>query len=264
MSGEEYKMGADTAEGIGADYNVASVIRVPKGSGADVQVAVWSSNQIDPWTYGLNLNCLGRFYCDAEIAVEVNNFQTARDVLQTYCQYPNLYMEKNRGAQNQHTGRVGFLSNRKTKKELWSIMRRWLDSRLIEIRDRGTAEELKTFNKDDDGKTGAAKNFFDDRLIALMIALFIAHEGDWDETYSNVKLKKILTLENCEYVSRCLGCMALWPVGHPRESRLCPQCGCLRIETGANPRNEQHVVPPPLVDDTFGDLDSYYGGAESA
>jgi hypothetical protein len=231
MNGAKYVIGADVSEGIGKDYSVASVIRVTDY--ADYQVAVFARNDIDPYSFGELLNRIGRFYNEAMIATEINRYDTAENTLRIHLQYPNCYLSKNTNSENFISKRFGWLTSVGTKPRLYNTLRKRLDMRLAYIRDKFTFEELKWFRKDDDSaQAKAAEGFHDDRIMALMIAMYTAHEGDWDENAGIVQIKVPLTLETAPWIFTCRAreCGYVWPGASAGEYRRCVKCASMWIE----------------------------------
>lgn len=234
--GSQYVIGADVSEGIGKDYSVASVIRVNPHGGADAQVAIYARNDIDTVSYAEVLNRLGRFYNEALIAVEVNKYDTTETFLRLNLGYPNCYISKNVNSENVITKRFGWVttggpSGGGTKPRLYQTLRKRLDMKLLFIRDKFTVSEISTFRKDEEsGKTGAAKGMHDDRIIATMIAEYVAHELDWDESSGIIHIKVPLTLDTAPWIFHCKGCDLIWPAASTQEYDQCPKCRCMWVE----------------------------------
>jgi hypothetical protein len=241
-----YVMGGDPAHGNGgeADYAVGSVIKVPS-QGADIQVAVFRSNNTDPVEQAMIWNFLGRHYNNALLAVEANKLDMVASDLRTKWNYPNLYRERNvtTGAA---TGRYCWITDEKSKPRIYLHMRRWLKQKLFEPRSRNFAEEMKFFRKEDteSDKAGAIRKFKDDEVMATQIAEYVAHENDWDENLGMVRVKNELTLQNCTWHMACTACTQQWPSNYIASEKTCPYCGSMHISARQNPDYEKPVEEP--------------------
>lgn len=171
-----YAIGGDTA-GTGQDYFTAKVICNIDGR----TVATLRKQRIDDDLYGDQMYCLGKYYHDAIIGIEINYSRQPIRVLRDYS-YPNLYMrEKVDGITKKVEMDYGFQTTTKTKPiiiaELVSIMR---ENSSLEV-DRETLKEMTTFVKKDNGKQEAIDGSHDDLVMALAIAHFISKQytHDW-------------------------------------------------------------------------------------
>jgi hypothetical protein len=68
---------------------------------------------------------------------------------------------------------------------LWQTARKFLKDRLWVVRDPVFYEEMQTFQKEspEDRGASAEESFNDDVVMAGIIALYTAHELDWDENF---------------------------------------------------------------------------------
>ncbi|MBO4982887.1 MAG: hypothetical protein J6D23_02420 [Clostridia bacterium] len=167
-----YVIGADTA-GCGEDYFTAKVLDNTNGR----CVATLRVKHIDEDLFAEQLYCLGTYYNNAFIAVEINYSRHPVRVLHDLG-YTNLYSQ---GLQNKSISlpehRYGFLTTSSTKpiiiSNLVAIMRESID---LET-DRETLKELSSFVRGVGGKTGAASGSHDDLVMASAIAHYIG--GDY-------------------------------------------------------------------------------------
>ncbi len=228
-----YCIGADVAEGLGgeADHSVGFVLKISKTGGADEQVATFRSNMIDPVAFAQVLNFMGRMYNEALMCIELNRYDTCGNWVRFQCQYPNLYRWKHLDSINPLSNKLGWLTTAATKPRLYQTLKRWLQFKLILLYSRNLAAELKTFTKDDYEERGASSESgsYDDEAIACMIALYCAHEGDWDENMGQIGMKRELTMEEAPWRMRCKACDLEWP-SHNGIDRNCPRCKCMVIE----------------------------------
>ncbi len=253
--GRKYVIGGDVAEGLGGEgnYSVAFVMMIGDGSDPDEQVATYRSNDIDPIGFAQNITFLGHFYNKALVAVEGNKYDTAAMWVQETLAYPNCYRERLAGSGNSSV-KVGWQTTEKSKRRLYTTMKRWLEYRQLKVRSRNFAEEMKTFKREDNEKGGAAgtlsaaRGFFDDELMAGMIALFVAHAGDYDENLGYIAMKAELTMDSAQWHMRCASCQNRWPAETLQSQNNCPNCRSMHISGVKNPQYQVNI--------TLEDLDS--------
>jgi hypothetical protein len=243
-----YVVSGDVAEGLGGtnDYSVAQVIKVDKHGGADEQVAEFASNTIDPEAFADLLSLLGRLYNDALLASELN--ATAGGIvshsLRVKLQYPNLYRPLRAAHINAEGGSlIGWKTTNVTKPTIYLAFRKALESRMLCVRCKFTVTEINNFRKDDQGsRSMGAMTGHDDRVMALMICYFVAHERDWDEDGGTVRYRTPLTVESAPYIFNCLGCGHLWPGATPKEYDHCPACGTMHVAASSQESPEPYVT----------------------
>ena len=164
-----YVIGADTA-GSGEDYFSAKIIDNESGK----CVATLHKKHFDEDLFAHQLYCLGKYYFDALIGVEIN-FSTHPIRVLRSLGYKNLYKPNARfGSVDTDSEKFGFMTTAITRpiiiSNLVSIMR---DNVYLET-DRETLMEMSTFIKRSDGKSAAADGAHDDLVMASAIARFIA------------------------------------------------------------------------------------------
>lgn len=246
-AGAKYYIGVDVSEGLGGncDYSVASVIKLSRGGlGQTYQVAVWRSNTINPQDFAEQLNFLGHIYNTCEISVEVNRFDTTSTWLRMNCQYPYLYRWKHIDSLNIMSNKIGWFTNQISRPRLHQNFRRFLEYEMFFVRSRITAEEMKNFVKDDydDRTAGADSDSHDDELIATMIALWCAYEGEYDETRGFIPLNREPNQENSEYKFECQVCNHVFfgdrskipEEGDFKNQMKCPKCNSIRVQLSVN------------------------------
>ncbi len=232
----EYCVGADVSEGLGGefDYSVGSVLKINRNGGQDEVVAVFRSNLIDPIAFAQVLNFIGRTYNEAIMAVEVNRYDSCMSWMRFQLQYPNLYQRKYMDLLNPQPNKVGWLTSPISKPRLYQTMKRWLQHKLIVSYSRNFAAEIKTFTKDEDERSATAEGgSHDDECIGTMIALYCAHEGDWDDSLGQMNVKRELTMDSAPWHMACSACQLIWPA-HNNTDKNCPRCGCMVISGKAN------------------------------
>ena len=165
-----YVLGGDTA-GTGADFYTGKVISNLNGK----TVATLHKQYIDEDLYAEQMYCLGMYYHEALIGIEINYSRQPTRILQKKYSYPNLYMrERLNGASDKVILDYGFETTSRTKPiiigELVSIMR---ETPWCEV-DEATLKEMTTFVKKDNGAMEALNGCHDDLVIAKAIAHFIS------------------------------------------------------------------------------------------
>lgn len=168
-----YVIGADTA-GSGEDYFCAKVLDNTCGR----CVATLHIKNIDEDLFAHQLYCLGKYYLDALIGVEINYSRQPTRVLFDLG-YKNLYSPspKSSSKENCH----GFLTTSLTRpiiiSNLVSIMRQNLE---LET-DRDTLLEMTTFVKQANGRPSASSGSHDDLVMASAIAHYISQSYEHKE-----------------------------------------------------------------------------------
>lgn len=173
---DTYTIGADTAMGVrGGDYSVAQVLDSKKR-----QVAVWRGH-VNPDHYATILYELGKFYNMAQIIPENNNHgiltctRLGRDMA-----YPNIYLTTTVDKLTEKESiTLGFTTNVKTKPLVIDQLRATLRDGELELNDRTTIEELRTYIVTETGSMEAEPQCFDDCVTSLALANHI-HEGSFE------------------------------------------------------------------------------------
>lgn len=165
--GVPYVIGGDPA-GEGSDYFVAQVIDNRTGE----QVAVLR-HQTDEDLYTKQIYCLGKFYNDALIGIEVNISTYSTRELQRL-RYSNQYVREApddyRGAVRHAYGYRTTHGNRKAM--IWKLVEEVREdaSRFV---DEDTLNEMITFVRDENMKEQADAGAHDDCVMALCICFAI-------------------------------------------------------------------------------------------
>ena len=172
---ERYVIAADVGMGVKRDWSVAQVLDTKKR-----QVATWRG-QVDPDHYATILLYLGRYYNEARIAVESNNHGILTCVrLGKDFSYPDFYQDTVYDKViDAETTRLGFNTNVKTKPLIIDQLRASIRGDEIEIYDRDTLEEMRSYIVTESGAMEAERGCHDDCVMSLAIANHI-HEGIWD------------------------------------------------------------------------------------
>ena len=165
--GVPYVIGGDTA-GTGTDKFVGQVIDNRTG----VQVAVLH-HQFDERMYAKQMYCLGMYYNEALIGIEVN-YSTYPELKLEELGYRNLYT---RERPDTYTGELkkafGFRTDRLTRPVIIDGLKDVALNSLACITDYETLGEMLTFVYDEQWRAQAEEGEHDDLVMALAIAYYI-------------------------------------------------------------------------------------------
>lgn len=169
-----YAIGGDTA-GEGSDWFTAKVV----DNITQKTVATYRKQRTADDLYAEQIYCLGRYYNDALVAIEVNfSYEPTKRLLN--CGYPNvLNREKVDAITNQVEQKFGFRTSSATRPVIISeLKRKWRESQgTIEV-DVETLREMLTFVANESGKPEALAGKHDDLVMALAIAHYASDRGD--------------------------------------------------------------------------------------
>lgn len=161
--GVPYVIGGDTA-GTGSDYFAAHVIDNRTGE----QVAV-VHHQFGERAFAEQIYCLGRYYNDALVGLEVN-YSTYPQELLEWLGYPRLYV---RERLDTYTGKItpayGFRTTAQSRALIVDGLRDVARYHLDTIRDYDTLGEMLVFVYDKNWKPQAENGEHDDLVMALAI-----------------------------------------------------------------------------------------------
>ncbi len=175
--GVPYVIGADTS-GDGSDYFVAQVLDNRTGQ----QVAVLRA-QYDEDEFARQMFCLGMYYNEALIGVEVN-FSTHPVKELQRLEYPHQYV---RAVEDDFRGRMrhsyGFRTDRQTRPVMIAQLVAEVRDHPENIVDRDTLEEMETFVRNENMKAEAELGAHDDCVMSLAIAHYIRPQQTKDVRY---------------------------------------------------------------------------------
>lgn len=175
-----YVIGADTA-GEGSDYFVAQVI--DNYTGEEVAII---RQRTDEDLFTKQLFCLGKYYNDALISVEVNFSSKPVNDLSMWG-YPKQYMrERYDQISKKKEKRYGFRTDRGSKPYIINNLIQIARENIEHINDVTTLKEMLTFVKDEGSKFGAMQDYHDDTIMALAIA----HEARTQQRYKKAEKSK--------------------------------------------------------------------------
>jgi hypothetical protein len=171
--GHIYVMGVDVAKGVGKDYSVIQVIDITDT--LYKQVAVYSSNTIDPFDFCGKVKEIGDMYNYAYAAIENNTYghEVCRNLWEEHC-YENLFKE------GHGRGNYGIVSSVKSKAMATSVLKRQLEQKKLLINDKKTLKELFGFieiRPNIYGCEGSKEH--DDRVMALCWACYFTQSRFW-------------------------------------------------------------------------------------
>ena len=167
-----YVLGGDTA-GTGEDYFTAKVISNIDGH----TVATLQKQTIDEDLYAEQIYCLGKYYNDAFVGIEINySMYPMRVLAKKYC-YPNLYMRKRIDTNSEKAEfEYGFETTPRTRPVIVSELVEIMRSNITLEVDRATLREMTVFVKKDNGRQEAIDGQHDDLVMALAIAHYISKD----------------------------------------------------------------------------------------
>lgn len=179
LAGGQYVIGVDGAEGIGGDYNAAAVVDFRTME----HVATLRSNTVDPKTFAILVDRLGRYYNEAYLAVERN--ESGSTIIRTLyddLDYPNLFFATDMDGGDPERDNCGFHTNMKTKPSLINDFRELLVKGYFRTPDEELVTEIANYVHDDSRRDHnpnakiyqrATAGGHDDLLMATMIACFV-------------------------------------------------------------------------------------------
>jgi len=171
MSGHEYIIGVDCAEGVGKDgdnscFQVLDAISLE-------QVAEFYSNLVPPNVFAQILNQIGIYYNTATIVVENNAIGGAViNSLSNDLGYESIYYESRKSST-----KLGIKMSPSNRPILLEAMQNRLMNGSVRINSQRLVGELKTFIYSPQKKRAEAiKGKHDDAIMALCLALYVRDE----------------------------------------------------------------------------------------
>lgn len=189
-----YVIGVDTADG-GGDQLVAHVLDNTTGKQVASMVDI---GNLDFFT--LQLYCLGMYYNIALIGIETNLTTYPTKKLEEL-NYPNQYVRERLDSYNGKTMQTyGFKTTVATKTLIISQMQQFFREHPEMIVDIDTLKEMLTF-VEKDGKKAAENGYYDDRVMAMAIAihLFLSDQQEHipkKEIESGIKKKDVFDYDD--------------------------------------------------------------------
>jgi len=184
----QYAIYVDSASGVetvseGSDYFSIQIVNHRTLE----QVAEWHARGIDADVVAQEVYLAAQLYTvqagDTKwlpwVAVEITGGygQSIASKLWRVWKYPMLYFRRPAEQKGEKLERrLGWSTDQKTKPLIVDHAKELLRLGRHGIRSKALAGEMQTFVKDEKGKMGAEEDYFDDRLIAWMGAVYIAQE----------------------------------------------------------------------------------------
>ena len=168
-----YVIGGDTA-GEGSDSFALQVL----DNGTSDQVAVMQKADITEDEFARQTYCLGQYYGDALIALEVN-FSTFPTMELERLRYTRLYVRESIDDYTHKTKRsFGFRTDAKTRPVIIAGLVKAFNESPDIINDKETIEEMMTFIRNPDTyRPEAEEGAHDDLVMSLAIAHYIRQSG---------------------------------------------------------------------------------------
>ena len=186
--GEVYALGVDPAEGVRMDRSVCQVIKMGNMKHPDVQVAEFACDFLDPVDFATVVKAIGDFYHDPDgteafLTLEVNApcGDTMMSDLRLRLDYSNLFIRKSYDKINNiYTNSYGWSTNKASRPKLIARGLHALTYSDLIINSPYLLDEMSDFRRDRfDEKPEARIGRHDDRLMALLIAFYGAHDDEW-------------------------------------------------------------------------------------
>lgn len=178
--GYPYCIGGDTA-GEGSDNFTGHVIDNTTGE----QIATLK-HQFDEDIYSRQMYCLGNYYNEALIGIEVNAGTFPIKELERL----NYYNQYVRELQDTYTGNLkkafGFRTDKATRPLIIANLVKIVREHMELIRDIPTLEEMLTFVRNEKGRPEAQNGAHDDLIMGLAITYQIRSQQDDKPTISKV------------------------------------------------------------------------------
>jgi hypothetical protein len=159
----KYTIGGDTA-GDGSDNFVGQVLNATNGN----QVAVLK-HETDEDLYARQMFCLGKYYNNAMLAIEVN-FSTFPTKELSRLGYKNVYTRETIDRKtNKKQYKSGFRTDSITRPVIIANLVSMVREHIEKFNDADTLNEFLTVVKNEKGKPEAQSGFHDDMMMAIAI-----------------------------------------------------------------------------------------------
>lgn len=188
VAGEVYWLGVDPAEGVRGDRSVCQVGKYGNMRHPDIQVAEFACDYLDPVDFASVVDSIGRFYADPDgteafLTLEVNApcGDTMCSDLRLRKDYGNLFIRKSYDKINNiYTNTYGWSTNKATRPKLIARGVHAMQYGDLVINSPFLIDEMSDFRRDKfDEKPEARRGHHDDRIMALLIGYYGAHDDEW-------------------------------------------------------------------------------------
>ena len=197
-----YVIGVDVGEGIGRAASVAQILDVTDLQNIK-QVGIYASSKIEPYHFANKLSTIGQSWGLPPMLIERNNCGAqVIDALHHKHNYEKIVCYSKISEQDKYnrTRNMGVLSHTNIKFDGIQNMRYWINHlQTVHINDPHTISEFETFVRFPNGVYRKRNdNFFDDRVMSLVWALFILESDicqqyfeivDYDMQHKPLKIK---------------------------------------------------------------------------
>lgn len=168
QKGKKYYCGVDTAEGLGSDNSVISIVDED-----GFQVFEFAYNKIKPYEFSDLVREVGYFYNTGLLVVEKMSagHTVVSKLYDGNSRYINLYKYRTYDAKGKTRKKPGFETSNKSRPIILNRFIELFDRGEICINSKGLLDEMRAFQVDDSGKMQAVKGAKDDRVMAFAMAL---------------------------------------------------------------------------------------------
>lgn len=187
IEGEEYILGADTGDGIGADRSVCEVLRKGTIHRPDAQVAEFASAYVNAYDFWAICMAIGTLYSvpregmfrQPKIVAEVNrNGESVQLELRkrgwthfhVWTRYDSKKIDQSKST------KLGWVTNSWSRPMALDLLLKYIESGWLEINSPWFVDEMSDLERSwDQQDLKAIHGGHDDRIMAMAIALFSAH-----------------------------------------------------------------------------------------
>ena len=197
-----YVAGVDISEGVGIDASVIQILDITDIKDIK-QVAVYRNNKIPPLEFTSKLYGILRNWGSPLALIERNNCGAqVVDRLSVDLGYEKVVSYGNAKAHRRNVMR-GMIAHTNTKYKGVLNMRYFMNEvRVVNINEEETVKELRNFVRYTNGTWKARSGFHDDRVMAMLYALFILEKEITERFFEIMELDdmgKPLVLEPMDY-----------------------------------------------------------------
>jgi hypothetical protein len=196
--GVTYTVGVDPAYGLGAgaDRSAIHVLRNGTVQLPDIQVAEFCSEDLNVHELANVCYMLGNLYMsggrEALMSVETNIGEDIIYALRTKYNYGNIYVRKTYDSiRNVATTKLGWKTTVATRPKLISKTLQYVKQGWWDLSSPWLINEMQTIEKkDEEAKIQAASGTHDDLYMAAAIALWTAHDMEFNENLMETAEKR--------------------------------------------------------------------------
>ncbi len=169
-------IGVDVSEGVGQDYSVAQIMDITNPY--DIKhCGIYATNITKPYEFAERLNQIARSWGRPFLCIERNGpGGQVIDAMMNVHGYDNIVtISKVDDTPGRYKGQVGIICHQNNKLAGNTNMRFYLETlESVNLMDTKTVTEFETYIRKNNGRSwGALKGYNDDRIMALIWALFI-------------------------------------------------------------------------------------------